>query len=71
MKPIINEFDAMTGENVSREMTEAELEQYAIDQAETKKRQENEAQQLSTKISAIAKLAALGLTEDEAKAIMG
>jgi hypothetical protein len=71
MKQFINEFDAITGENISREMTDAELKQYAIDQIATKKRQEVEAEQLAIKVSAIAKLAALGLTEDEAKAILG
>ena len=71
MKQYVNEFDAITGENITREMTKAEHDQYLIDQAATKERQEMEAEKLSTKVSAIAKLAALGLTEEEAKAILG
>ena len=71
MTQMVNEFDAITGENISREMTESELKQYEIDQIATKKRQEIEAEKLAIKVSAIQKIAALGLTEDEAKAIIG
>jgi hypothetical protein len=50
----------------------AQFEKDAIEQAEQKRLFEAEQQaKEATKESALAKLAALGLTEDEAKAIMG
>jgi hypothetical protein len=70
-KPQISIHNVETDEVIIREMTDDEYEQYQIDvkemQAENAKLDAYEA----AKESAIAKLAALGLTEDEAKAIIG
>jgi hypothetical protein len=69
--PIINEYDAITGENTSTEITDAEFEKMVGDVEPTKSMDEIIAENEAIKASAIAKLAALGLTEDEAKAITG
>jgi hypothetical protein len=74
-KPISHEVNCETGEVIIRELTQKEID--AIEaQAETTRLQmemvkaETEAKALA-KASAIAKLAALGLTEEEAAAIAG
>jgi len=70
-RPQISIHDTATDQVIVREMTEDEFAQYQIDvanmQAETAKFDAH----LAAKVSAISKLAALGLTEDEAKAIIG
>ena len=67
----ITQHDALTNETIEREATPAELaaqknlhDEFLANEAIKQNRQ-------SAKDSAIAKLAALGLTEDEAKAIIG
>lgn len=69
------EINCETGEQIVRPFTEEEVAQYKIDQANSLKwMQEREAlekAQAEAKASATAKLTALGLTEDEAKAIVG
>lgn len=65
LKPIIQ-----TG-NEKREMTDSEYAQYQIDQQESQAQQEAFEAKLIAKESAKAKLAALGLTEDEVNAIIG
>ena len=69
------EVNCTTGETIEREYTEEEYTQFEIDKANflVRKAAEEEAAaaQAETKASALAKLAALGLTEDEAKAIAG
>ena len=54
-----------------REMTEAEYAQWQLDQQEAQAQQEALEAKLAAKESAKAKLAALGLTEDEVNAIIG
>ena len=58
-----------TGEIVEREMNANELAQWETDQAETLALQEAEALKAAEKAAATAKLAALGLTEDDLKAL--
>lgn len=74
-KPTRVEIDCATGEQTVIELTASEIAE--IDQARAKAEEERaqmeaEAQaKAEAKASALAKLAALGLTEDEAKAIAG
>ena len=67
--------DCSTGETTEVELTAEEIAQREADAiafAEQKAQEETEAEaKAEAKASAIAKLAALGLTEDEAKAIAG
>jgi len=69
------EFNCATGEQVVVPLTEQELTQLEKDRAEAEAlRLEREAAlqaHAEAKASALAKLAALGLTEQEAKAIAG
>ena len=58
-----------TGEIVEREMNANELAQWETDQAETLALQEAEALKAAEKAAATAKLAALGLTENDLKAL--
>ena len=67
----VNEYDALTGENTSTEMTDAEFAEMIGEVSPTKTMDEAIAESQALKDSAMAKLAALGLTEDEAKAIIG
>lgn len=67
----VNEFNAETGQSLSREYNQEELSQREIDlsvipEVDSVPTPENE--QL---VSAINKLKALGLTEAEAKAVIG
>jgi len=68
MKTIIN---CETGEVIERELTAAEIKQQAADEKEYAKAQKVEADKLAAKQSAEAKLAALGLTEEEVASILG
>jgi hypothetical protein len=65
----ISEVDAQTGILEIRDATPEELESLA--EAQTVDFEAVLAEQQVLKASALAKLAALGLTEDEAKAIIG
>jgi hypothetical protein len=74
-RPIVMIKDISTGILEEREMNDHEYEQHLLDIENYKKW---EAEQLAaeetaaaTKAAALAKLAALGLTEEEAKAIAG
>lgn len=71
--PIITIHNAETNEVVQREMTAAEKSQWEQDQAEAKSRKELQAQLKAEaetkKAAAEAKLAALGLTPDDLKAL--
>jgi hypothetical protein len=64
-----------TGEQTVVELTDEEIAQMEADriaaEAQRAEQEAAEAAQAATKASALAKLAALGLTEDEAKAIAG
>jgi hypothetical protein len=66
-------IDCSTGESTTVPLTESELEQREIDrlayEAQEAERLAAEAEQEALKASANAKLAALGLTEDEIAAI--
>lgn len=70
-KPQISIHNAKTDEIIIREMTDEEYEQHKIDVAQMQAESAKFDAYVSAKESAIAKLAALGLTEDEAKAILG
>jgi hypothetical protein len=70
-RPMIRIHNSETNEIVDREMNDAEFAQHEIDLANAQAKLAETVAQAATKASAIAKLAALGLTEDEAKAILG
>lgn len=70
-RPKIADFNSETLETIVREMTDDEFAQYQIDVANMKAEADKFDARIAAKESAIAKLAALGLTEDEAKAIIG
>jgi hypothetical protein len=69
------EVNVTTGEIIQREATAEELAQEALDQAAAAaaqaERDAAEAEKIASKESARAKLAALGLTEDEIAALVG
>jgi hypothetical protein len=73
-RPTIQIHDAATGETVVREMTDAEFAQYEADQAAAAEARVAEetarAEREAAHASALAKLAALGLTESEVAAII-
>jgi hypothetical protein len=58
-----------TGEQIVREMNAEELAQYAKDQAEAADKAAKKAEAEAAKEAAQAKLAALGLTADDLKAL--
>lgn len=66
----VNEFNAATGEVVLRPFTAKELKQHKLD-TRVVEPEKTELPIDPIKASAIAKLAALGLTLDEAQAIIG
>ena len=74
-KPTRIEVNCATGEETVVELTAAEIAQLdqmkAQAEADKAIRDAEEAAKASAKASALAKLAELGLTEDEAKAIAG
>jgi hypothetical protein len=61
--------NATTGEEIEREMNADELKQLNKDIAEAETQAEAEAQKAADKAAAEAKLAALGLTSDDLKAL--
>jgi hypothetical protein len=69
------ELNVATGELINREPTPEELAQEAFDHAATAaanaERDAAEAARIASKVSARAKLAALGLTDEEISAIVG
>jgi len=69
--PTINEYDAITGENVSIDLSDEDFDAMVGLITPVKSMAEMIEENEALKASAIAKLAALGLTEDEAKAIIG
>ena len=74
-KPIITISNSQTGEVIEREMNEQEFAVYETDRIEHNKekaeRAKAEADKASAKTSTQAKLAALGLTEEEVASILG
>lgn len=73
--PQVLEVNCATGEQTMRPMTEAELAQREIDrlaaEAAEAERLAAEEAKAAAKASALEKLTALGLTEDEAAALLG
>jgi len=71
----VAEINCSTGQETIRPLTQSEIEQYQIDQANSlaweQERQEKAQRSLEIKQSALSKLSALGLTEEEAKSIVG
>ena len=67
----VTDIDAKTNTVIERNATKEELAQMKLDLAEYEASKIKEEAANSAKESAIAKLEALGLTEDEAKAIIG
>jgi len=60
------EFDALTGETIEREFTAEEIEQFEAAVSANQAEQEAKA---TARASALAKLADLGLTEEEVAAL--
>jgi hypothetical protein len=63
------EFDGTTGETVKRELSAAELAQRELDTAEATAQQAEADAKAAARISALAKLADLGLTAEEIAAL--
>ena len=68
-RPMIRVHNTETNEIVDREMNNLEFEQYQKDSIATEVRRAQEAQAAVKKLAAEAKLAALGLTTDDLKAL--
>ena len=66
--PIIKEVNSTTGKEIEREMTPDELAQWESDKAEAKAAKEAEAQKAADKATLLEKL---GITEDEARLLLG
>lgn len=66
---MIMEVNAITGETVTREMTAEELQEYEVIQTEIQARQAEQEAKAAARASALAKLAELGLTEEEVAAL--
>jgi DNA-binding NarL/FixJ family response regulator len=62
-------LDVATGKSIERPFTAEEIKQFEIDQAAQKAIQAEQEAKLASRESALAKLAALGLTEDEIAAL--
>ena len=69
MKPQIKVVNTETGEETIREMTDAELAQFAKDKADDEARKAEAEAAAQAKAAAEAKLAALGLTTEDLKAL--
>lgn len=67
--PTITIHNVETGEIETREMNADESAQWEVRQVERQAQQEAEATKAAEKAAATAKLAALGLTEDDLKAL--
>jgi hypothetical protein len=68
-KPTIRIFDLETQEVIDRQMTDAEYEAYKAQKAFDDAAAEAELEKANKKAAAEAKLAALGLTADDLKAL--
>lgn len=62
-------FDAATGETTTRPLTAEEIAEREVMQAEAEARQAEADAKVAARESALAKLAALGLTADEVAAL--
>jgi hypothetical protein len=67
----IREHNLQTNEIIDRTMTESEEAVYLAEVALSNEQRQAELEKKETKDKAIAKLAALGLTEEEAKLLLG
>ena len=67
-KPMVREHNVQTNEVIDREMTDAEFAQYQADQAAEVER---EAQAQAKAAAKAALLERLGITEEEAKLLLG
>jgi hypothetical protein len=68
-KPIIREHNLETNEIIDREMTNEEFAEYEKQKAKDLVASEEEAARAAAKAAAETKLAALGLTSDDLKAL--
>lgn len=68
-KPQVKEHNAETGEEIMRDMTDAELAEYEAFQASAEQAIADAKAKEDAKIAAEAKLAALGLTSDDLRAL--
>jgi hypothetical protein len=72
--PMVVEIDCTTGESITRAMTKEEQDNHAAMQVANEKRQEEAAAaakaEADAKASALTKLTVLGLTVEEAKALL-
>ena len=68
-KPTVKIVNAETGEEIIRDMNAEELAQWEIDKARSAAREAQEEAAVSAKEAAQAKLAALGLTTEDLKAL--
>ena len=71
MSYTIKEYNCESGKTTERDMTADEIKDYDKMAADVKIKKQAEADKAAAKASAQAKLAALGLTEDEVTAIIG
>jgi hypothetical protein len=69
-KPKIVINDLLTNEVIEREMNDAEFEQWQLNQVEQAARQAEQDAKVAAKDSALTKLQALGLTEDELRVVL-
>lgn len=63
--------DAITGESYERPLTAEEIADREVMQAESEARQAEQDAKAAARVSALEKLSALGLTEDEVGALLG
>lgn len=68
IRPMVRIHDAETNEVIDREMNDAEFAQYEVDQVTNAARQAAEAQKAADRA---ALLAQLGITEEQAKLLLG
>jgi DNA-binding NarL/FixJ family response regulator len=66
---LVTEINAETGETIERELTAEEIVEREISQAEYETKQAEAQAKASARESALIKLAALGLTQDEIGAL--
>ncbi len=70
-KPTIRIHDTATGKVIDREMTDAEYVAWQAQQAQNEALLQAETAKQAARQTALNKLAALGLTADEIKALVG
>jgi hypothetical protein len=69
--PLVRIYDAKTNEFIDREMSDSEFEQHQIDNANAEARYASAQAKTEARQSAVEKLSALGLTEEEIQALIG